>query len=66
MSIWFGTHDDKEIEDLPTNYLHWLRDKCDQQPPPSSLDGPTVARAKRTRWKDFLSEVEDELTKRGE
>ena len=66
MKIWFGTHDDTEITDLPTDYLHWLRDKCNQQPVPSQYDGPVVAKAKRTRWQDFLSEVEDELSERGE
>ena len=66
MKIWFGAHDDTEIEDLPTSYLHWLRHQCDQQPPPSRLDGPVVEKAKRQRWGDFLSAVEDELIERGE
>ncbi len=64
MRIWFGRHDDTEIEDLPTSYLHWLLNKCNQQPPSSSLDGLVVVEARRTRWKDFLSEVEDELVVR--
>ncbi len=66
MKIYFGAHDDSEIADLPTHYLQWLRDKCDQQPVPSEFDGPVVRNAKRQRWLDVLSEVEDELTDRGE
>ena len=66
MKVWFGSYDDTEIADLSTEYLHWLRYTCAQQPPPSSLDGPVVQNAKRKRWYDFLSAVEAELIKRGE
>ena len=66
MKIWFGVYDDSEIEDLSTDYLHWLRYTCAQQPEPNYLDGPVVQKAKQQRWGDFLSAVEAEMIKRGE
>lgn len=66
MKIWFGSFDGTEIEDLSTDYLHWLRYTCNQQPEPSFLDGPVVENAKQWRWHDFLNAVEIEMIKRGE
>lgn len=54
MKIWFGKHNGEEVSGLPTPYLKWL---CHEADPPTNA-------SLRERWKDLLSEAEDELDKR--
>jgi len=65
MNLWFGKHEGKEVSELPDDYLEWLMEKTSSPLMPENFD--EAARIKiKERWKDLLSEVEDEIFEREE
>ncbi len=65
MNLWFGKHDGKEVSELPDDYLEWLLEKTSSPAMPENFDD-AQKRKVRERWKDLLSEVEDEIRERQE
>jgi len=65
MNLWFGEHVDKEVSELPDDYLAWLMEKTSSPLMPENFDESARAKVKE-RWKDLLSEVEDEILEREE
>lgn len=62
MKLWFGEHRDKELTDVPSDYLNWLL--RDTEPDIGRHDSQKTIKLKRERWQDLMSEVEDELDRR--
>lgn len=56
MKLWFGQHKNKELEDLPTDYLTTLR----------TLEVPPKGNKSRADFLDLLDEVEEILALRAE
>ena len=65
MIIWFGDHEGKEVSELPDDYLVWLTEKANAPLTPNSFTDEEKRKV-RERWKDLLSEVEDEIREREE
>jgi hypothetical protein len=63
MNIWFGDHEGKEVSELPDDYLVWLTEKASSPITPNSFTDEEKRKV-RERWKDLLSEVEDEINER--
>lgn len=65
MKIWFGEFKGKEPSEMPDHYLKWLTE--DAMPPIAPNHYSLIQQAAlRERWKDLLSEVEDEISERSE
>lgn len=65
MNLWFGKHEGKEVSELPDDYLEWLMEKTSSPLMPENFDESARTKIKE-RWKDLLSEVEDEIFEREE
>ena len=65
MNLWFGKHEGKELSELPDDYLEWLMEKTSSPLMPENFDESARTKIKE-RWKDLLSEVEDEIFEREE
>lgn len=63
MNLWFGKHQGKEVSELPDDYLEWLMEKT-SSPIVSAVTTEAGRKKVRERWKDLLSEVEDEILER--
>ncbi len=63
MNIWFGDHDGKEVSELPDDYLVWLTEKASSPVMPAEFTREQ-RRKVNERWKDLMSEVEDEINER--
>jgi len=63
MNIWFGQHQGKEVSELPDDYLGWLTEKASSPAMPEQFT-KEQRRKVRERWKDLISEVEDEICER--
>jgi hypothetical protein len=63
MNIWFGEHTGKEVSELPDDYLVWLTEKASSPITPKHFTDEEKRKI-RERWKDLLSEVEDEINER--
>jgi len=63
MNIWFGDHNGKEISELPDDYLAWLTEKASSPFVPAEFTREQ-RRKVNERWKDLMSEVEDEINER--
>ena len=63
MNIWFGKHQGKEISELPDDYLVWLMEKTSSPAMPEQFNDDQRRKVKE-RWKDLMSEVEDEICER--
>lgn len=66
MKIWFGKHDDKEIVQIPSDYLQFIVEQMDAEPLPAVKRGKTLEEVAllREQMKDLISEAEDELLNR--
>lgn len=65
MKIWFGELEGKEPSEMPDHYLKWLTE--DAMPPIAPKHYNLIQQAAlRERWKNLLSEVEDEIIERSE
>ncbi len=65
MTIWFGDHQGKTVSELPDDYLVWLSEKASAPIAPEQFT-EAQKRKVRERWKDLMSEVEDEICERQE
>jgi hypothetical protein len=65
MNLWFGKHQGKEVSELPDDYLEWLMERTSAPLMPEYFDDDQKIKV-RDRWKDLLSEVEDEIFEREE
>jgi len=65
MNLWFGKHQGKEVAELPDDYLEFLMERTSSPVMPENF-GDDQKRKVRERWKDLLSEVEDEIRERQE
>jgi hypothetical protein len=65
MKLWFGKHEGKELSEVPDDYLLWLMEKTSSPAMPENFDEQQRKKV-RDRWKDLLSEVEDEILERQE
>lgn len=62
MKLWFGVHKDKELADVPAEYLTWLLNGT--EPDIGKHDSPATTKLKRERWMELMEEVENELDSR--
>jgi len=65
MNLWFGEHVGKELSEVPDDYLEFLAEKTSSPAMPENFDDEQKRKV-RERWKDLLSEVEDEILERKE
>lgn len=53
MEMPFGKHKGKEIESLPSSYLHWLAENCDDEIVAQAADNEFQWRENhRDHWED--------------
>jgi hypothetical protein len=62
MKLWFGEHRDKDLTEVPVEYLNWLL--CDTEPDIGRHDTAATIQLKRERWLDLMGEIEDEVERR--
>jgi len=65
MNLWFGEHEGKEVSELSDEYLEFLSEKTSAPVMPGNFNDEQKRKV-RERWKDLLSEVEDEILEREE